>query len=317
MPHAITIGNFDGVHHGHRALLAAARDLAGHKGAVTVLSFDPHPASVLRPGTEPAAIEPWDVRVDRLRAAGATGVVRLSPTPDLLAMSPDAFIGWLLDTHRPDAIVEGPDFRFGKDRAGDLPALRALCEPRGVRVVAVDPVVVTLRDQSEVVASSSLARWLLRHGRVRDAAFVLGRPHELVGTVVPGDRLGRTIGFPTANLDTASLVPQAGIYAGIADLPAGPPAVGAIHVGPRPAIGDDTPRVEAHLLNPDGAAWTPPPGMPESGWACTLRLIGRVRDVLPFDGLEPLKAQIARDCARAIEIVAPTLASANRETAPA
>ncbi len=308
---AITIGNFDGVHHGHRALIDRARRLVGPGGDVVAMAFHPHPFSRLRPGLVPPEIEPWETRVRRLTAAGADRVERLGPTPEMLGRTPEAFVDWLIATQQPTHLVEGPDFHFGKGRAGTVVTLRELCTSRGVAVEVVPPVVVTLRDQSEVVASSTLVRWLLARGRVRDAAFVLGRPHELTGTVVPGDRLGRTIGVPTANLETACLRPGDGVYAGVAVLPDGSEAIAAIHAGPRPAVGSDEPRVEAHLLDPaqDGAGgvWNPPAGLPESGWACTLRLIGRVRDLVRVDGLPALKAQIARDCARCRDIVTPVL----------
>lgn len=306
-PRAITIGNFDGVHHGHRALVARARGLVGTGGTVVAMAFHPHPFSRLRPEWVPAEIEPWETRVRRLTAAGADRVERLGPTPEMLGRTPEAFVDWLVETHRPTHLVEGPDFHFGKGRAGTVETLRELCAARGMAVEIVPPVVVTLRDQSEVVASSTLVRWLLAHGRVRDAAFVLGRPHELTGTVVPGDRLGRTIGVPTANLETACLRPGDGVYAGVGVLPDGSEAIAAIHAGPRPAVGSTEPRVEAHLLDPDGGAWNPPAGLPESGWPCTLRLIGRVRDLVRVDGLAALKAQIARDCERCREIVDPVL----------
>ena len=302
---AITIGNFDAVHLGHRALIARARSLAGPGGEVVAMAFHPHPFARLRPELAPPEIEPWDTRVRRLTDAGADRVERLEPTPELLGMSPGAFVDRLAETHRPTHLVEGRDFHFGKGRAGTIDTLRDLAARHGIAVEVVPPVVVTLRDQSEVVASSTLIRWLLAHGRVRDAAYALGRPHELAGTVVPGDRLGRTIGFPTANLDTACLCPAPGVYAGVAILPGGSEAVAAIHVGPRPAVGRDEHRVEAHLLDPGGGAWNPPPGLPESGWSCTLRLIGRVRDIVHLDGLDALTAQIARDCDRCRDIVTP------------
>jgi riboflavin kinase/FMN adenylyltransferase len=307
---AITIGNFDGVHLGHRALLSRARELVGAGGEVIAMAFHPHPFARLRPELTPAEIEPWETRVRRLKDAGADRVERLEPTPDLLGMSPAAFVDWLFGTHRPTYLVEGPDFHFGKGRAGSVATLAELAAAKGGRVEVVPPMVVSLRDQSEVVASSTLVRWLLAHGRVRDAAYVLGRAHEVSGTVVSGDRLGRTIGFPTANLSTPCLCPGDGVYAGIAVLPGGGgggEAVAAIHVGGRPAIDRAEHRVEAYLMTPDGRRWNPPPGLPESGWSCTLRLIGRVRDIVRVNGLEALVGQITRDCARCVEIVGPLM----------
>jgi len=307
----ITIGNFDGVHAGHRALLAKARSLAGPAdagGRVVALAFDPHPLSEIRPGDAPKPIEPWAIRCERLHRAGADEVERLEPTRELLGMSPESFVAWLVERHHPDHIVEGPDFCFGHKRSGDVDALSRLAGSLGVAVHVVPPVVVTLRDQSEVIASSSMVRWLLEHGRVRDAGYVLERPHELSGTIVPGDRIGRTIGFPTANLDTGSMRPAPGVYAAIAIPDRSDPVSAAVHIGGRPSVGDPRPRVEAHMLGESGP-WMPPEGLPEAGWACTLRLIGRVRDVMKLDGLDALKSQIARDCARAREITQPQVRS--------
>lgn len=315
----ITIGNFDGVHAGHRALLARARELvresagvgAGVAGGVIAMAFDPHPLSRIRPEDAPKPIEPWPIRADRLMRAGADEVIRLEPTPERLSMTPASFVEWLIAEHEPSHLVEGPDFRFGHKRAGDVQALASLIKPLGVAVHVVPPVVVTLRDQSEVVASSSMVRWLLEQGRVRDAGFVLERPHELTGTVVTGDRIGRTIGFPTANLDTDCMRPAPGVYAAIAIPEHHAPVSAAVHIGGRPSVNDDRPRVEAHLLGESGP-WAPPPALPDSGWSCTLQLIGRVRDVMKLDGLDALKSQIARDCARAREMTQPLLRSPRR-----
>lgn len=307
----ITIGNFDGVHAGHRALLSRSRELAGPDGAVVAMAFDPHPISHIRPADAPTPLEPWGVRHERLLDAGADEVVRLEPTPAFLRMSPEAFVEWLHTEHQPTHLVEGPDFRFGHRRAGDVAMLARRGEPRGISVDVVPPVVVTLRDQSEVIASSTMVRWLLGQGRVRDAGYVLERPHELRGTVVSGDRIGRTIGFPTANLETTSMRPAPGVYAAVAIPDDNGPVAAAVHVGGRPSVNDDRPRVEAHLLSEHGP-WTPPAGLAESGWACTLRLIGRVRDVMKLDGLDRLKSQIARDCERARQITESLLRSPMR-----
>lgn len=314
---AVCIGNFDGVHVGHRALIERARAVVGADGTVVALSFWPHPAAVLRAGTEPAAVEPWEVRVERLVEAGADLVERLEPSAELLGMSPGEFAGWLVERFGMQVVVEGPDFRFGKGRSGDVGTLAELGGAMGFGVEVVPPVVVTLRDQSEVAASSTLARWLIGHGRVRDAAFVLGRVHELRGEVVRGDQLGRTIGFPTANLRTAGLVPGDGVYAGAALVPDGAGGVravlAAIHLGGRPVVNSAEARVEAYLMEADGGPWVPPGGMPEYGWACTLRVVGRVRDVVRLDGLEALKAQIARDCLEVRRMVPPVLGAGRGE----
>ncbi len=299
MPTAITIGNFDGVHLAHQQLVAHARALATNNnqspGTVHVLAFDPHPASVLR-ANAPARLTTWPTRERLLKQAGADRVHRLDPTEALLALDPAAFVETRLLPLRPDHIVEGPDFRFGRKRAGDNGVLAALGEHHGFIVHAIQPVTATLDDHTTPVASSTLTRFLLAHGRVRDAARVLGRPHRIEGQVIQGDRLGRTIGFPTANISPETMTPAEGVYAGIATLPNGATARAAINVGARPTVNGTTLRVEAHLLDtPADPATNAIPGLPEYNWRINLDLVARVRDQVRFESLDLLRAQINRD----------------------
>jgi riboflavin kinase/FMN adenylyltransferase len=206
-------------------------------------------------------------------------------------------------------MVEGPDFRFGKHRAGDAATLRSLADELGFELdLVLTPIEVSLDDQSIVRASSTIARWLLANGRVRDAARVLGRPYRLSGEVVPGDRRGRTIGFPTANLRPQSLLPADGVYACIARLNTGVPGEGsdiqicpaAVNIGSRPTFDGVERRVEAHLIL-DGhgsTTWAPVPGQPEYGWSLTLDFVGWVRDQVKFDGIDALRGQLRRDVDR-------------------
>lgn len=300
------------MHIGHAALVERARELVGPGGRVAVLTFDPHPASVLRPGDPVPRLTTFEQRERLLRGCGADAVVRLEPTRELLALDPGAFARRVAEQHAPSVIVEGPDFRFGHDRGGDVEALRTLGRGLGFEVEVVDPVAQALRDQSAVRVSSSIVRWVLAHGRVRDAALLLGRPYELAGSVVRGDRRGRGLGFPTANVVSACASPGDGVYAGIARLPDGRAWGAAINVGERPTFDGPAHRVEAHLLDveaPPGPAgdgpWAPIPGLPEYGWACSLEFIGWVRDQVRFDSPEALRAQIGRDLERVRAIVGP------------
>ncbi len=234
---AITIGNFDGVHAGHRALVAAARALAGVPGRVVALCFDPHPFSVLRPQLAPARLTTFPQREALLRQAGADAVVRLQPTTEFLALSPEQFIRSLIADYHPSAIVEGPDFHFGAGRKGSPATLAALGEGLGFSVQIVPPVEVVLEDQLTARASSTMVRWLLSVGRVADAARVLGRPHALSGMVRQGQRRGRTIGVPTANLEAEQMLPADGVYAAVATLPDGRRCGAAMNVGTPPTFG--------------------------------------------------------------------------------
>jgi len=301
---ALTIGNYDGVHLGHQMLIERARERVGGAGRVIVLSFHPHPMTILNPEKAPSRIDPFHIRRDRLIAAGADEVIELVPTPELLAKDPESFLDEVIEEYKPAIIVEGCDFHFGKRRAGTPELLAKICEDRGIKTEILCPVKVTLTDQSIVTASSSLARWLLAHNRVRDAACVLGKSHELTGTVEQGEQLGRTINIPTINLKTESLLPADGVYSGYARFThqqIDQQVLAAINVGSRPTVQGTTRRAEAHLINPDGSPWTPAPDMPAYNWDCTLQLVGWVRDQVKFDSIETLKQQIRRDCQRICE----------------
>jgi riboflavin kinase/FMN adenylyltransferase len=303
----ITIGNFDGVHAGHAALIARAREIAGDEGAgpgrVIALAFDPHPLTSLRPDEAPPRLTTFEHRAVLLKAVGADQVVRLRPDARTLHQPADAFVRRLVERFRPRAFVEGRDFRFGRDRAGDVFRLAELGRRLGFGVEVVPPVEVVLTDQSQVAASSTLARWLIAHARVRDAAIVLGRPYTLSGTVIRGDRRGRTIGFPTANLRADCLIPGDGVYAGRARLPSGRWVPAAVSVGTKPTFGDGHRAVEAHLLTRAGTRQRLP-GLPEYGWALALEFVGWVRDQVRFESVGALVDQMHRDCERVREIIA-------------
>jgi riboflavin kinase/FMN adenylyltransferase len=302
-PHAITIGSFDGVHVGHRALVARARALAGPAGRVTALVFDPHPATLLRPQETPARLTTFDRRAVLLREAGADHVERLVPTAELLAQPAEMFVEWIGRAFAPSAIVEGPDFRFGKGRAGNILLLESLGAAAGFRTDVVPPVEVVLTDHTVAPASSTLVRWLLAEGRVRDAAIVLGRPYQLDAVVERGDRRGRTIGFPTANLRTDCLIPADGIYACEGVLPDGRAFAAGVHVGPRETFDDRARVVEAHLIGP-GRDAERIAGLPEYGWEISLRFIAWLRDPARFESVDHLVERMHLDCRRAADIIA-------------
>lgn len=296
---AVTIGNFDGVHAGHAALVRRARELAREGGRVVVLSFDPHPVGVLRPGNRPTRLTTFAARVRLLEELGADEVVRLEPTGELLGRSPESFVEWVVGEFAPDAIVEGRDFRFGNARAGDMQTLQRLGGSHGFVVDVVGAVQVGMTDQSVVVASSSIARWLLSHGRVRDLASVLGRPYTLAGRVVRGDRVGRTIGYPTANMDCESEPPADGVYAAAATLPDGRRVGAALSVGTRETFDGADRRVEAYLMGVDATGSGSIEGLDEYGWRLELELVGWVRGQARFADVESLVGQMGRDCDRA------------------
>ena len=308
----ITIGNFDGVHLGHVALVRRARVLVnglrateGGEGRVVVLAFDPHPAAALTPGSAPAVLTGFEERRALLLAAGSDEVKRLTPTPGLLSHSAVEFLDWAVGEWGARGIVEGHDFHFGKGRAGTPEVLLAYGRARGLCAEIVDPVMVDLCDQTLVRASSTMVRWLLEQGRVTDAHRVLGRAHSVTGTVVRGDRRGRTIGFPTANLDPASLggvmLACDGVYAAEAWLPGESVArAAAVHLGPRPTFGALRRVVEVHVIGWEG----PVRAEEEYGWGIRVGFLAHLREPMKFDGVAGLCEQLRRDTARAAGLFA-------------
>lgn len=277
-------GNYDGVHLGHRALIQTARTLAEARNLrVTVLTFEPHPLRVLAPEKAPQRITTATRRDELLRMAGADDV-RVVPFDAAFArLSPDEFVDRILVGElAAQAIVTGADFRFGAERAGDLPALRALGAWRDFEVHTVEPVI---RDGS--VVSSSRIRQRIADGDVEGASDLLDRVHDLDGLVVKGHQRGRTIGFPTANLQCDdALVPKDGVYVIAARIQCVEKiAHGVLNVGTRPTVSAGR-SVEAHLFNFDRDVY---------GQRMRVGFVKRIREERKFDGIDALVAQIHTD----------------------
>ena len=264
-PRAVAIGTFDGVHLGHRVVLEAAK-AAGL--LATVVTFEPHPRIVF--GQEVELLTTLERRLELMGEAGIAEALVVEFDLEFSRQAPEDFVERVLLATGTEVVVAGENFRFGRERAGDLETLRRL----GIDARAV-PLVEGV--------SSSRIRDLLRGGEVGRAAKLLGRAPEVDGTVVAGDARGVTLGFPTANLrvDPRVLVPAHGIYAGEAD---GHRA--AISIGTNPHYGGDERRVEAHLLDYEGDLY---------GRRLVVQLWRRLRDEAEFGSEQELVAQIARD----------------------
>jgi riboflavin kinase/FMN adenylyltransferase len=287
-----TIGNFDGVHRGHQALVAAARAAAGPSGRTVAVTFEPMPATVLRAGVAPARLSPPARRAELLRAAGCDEVIELDPRGGLLSDSPEEFMARLRAMLPFDAVAEGGDFRFGRGRAGDVGTLRAIGERHGFRTIEVAEQEVAVSDGTLVAARSTAVRWMLAVGRVADAALLLGRPHEVSGTVEPGDRRGRGLGFPTANVHAPGIaLPADGVYAGEAVVD-GVARPAAVSVGVKPTFGRSARTLEVHVVGLDRA-------LDDYGWKITVRLRRWLREQWRFPGPEALVRQLRDDVARA------------------
>jgi len=289
---AITIGTFDSVHVGHAALLAAARKHVGPQGTVLVASFDPHPQSTLNPDASPARLTTFDQRCQLLVDHTADDIIKLEPTRQMLCRTPRQFVEYIIEHHAPTLFVEGDDFRFGAQRAGDINTLTQLGNELGFETISLPPVTVSTSDQLAVKASSSSIRWFLEQGRVRDAATMLARSYAVAGTVVQGRQMGRRIGFPTANLDNIqTMLPADGVYAGWATLPDASRLPAALSFGSNPTFPNAPRTAEAFILDWEG----PTTGQPEYGWPLTLEIVAWIREQITFPSIHPLVNQIERD----------------------
>jgi riboflavin kinase/FMN adenylyltransferase len=287
---AVTVGNFDGVHPGHVALVTAAKRRAKEVGGPAVaVTFDPPPYQVLFPNapSRPPLTTLPD-RADLLHAAGADHVVILRTTPELLALTPDEFFRELLVRQLgARAVVEGFNFRFGRGRAGDTTTLRGLCASAGLGFEEVPPLAVG----GEAVSSSRVRAALLA-GDVSTAADLLGRPYCVAGPVVAGASRGRTIGFPTANLgDVPTVLPGNGVYAVRATVE-GMSWPAAANVGPNPTFGEDARKVEVHLIGFAGDVY---------GRPLAVEFVRKLRDTRPFAGVAELTEQLKQDIEAAKE----------------
>jgi riboflavin kinase/FMN adenylyltransferase len=286
----MSIGNFDGLHLGHRHILDTAKRLrlSLPSARIALVTFEPHPLTVLRPAAAPPRLSPLTLKRRLLETAGVDDLIILPPGRQVLDLTAEQFWAILRDEARPAHLIEGPDFSFGKDRGGTIERLRGWCAGTAVQLHVIDPVRVPLLDLQVVPVSSSLIRWLIRHGRVRDAAICLGKPYTLQGHVIEGHRRGRTIGVPTANVDIVDqLLPADGVYAGRCEVD-GQTYAAAVSIGVAPTFGDSRRQIEAHLINFTGDLY---------GRTLQLELIDWTRDQIRFRGVDALKAQLARDIA--------------------
>ncbi len=286
----ITVGNFDGVHLGHRALIDAARRLAAPRaGRVVAVTFTRNPLAVLRPDRCPPSLMDNVQREQAMIAAGVDAVVWLEPTPDALGQSARQFVENIAAEHAPVGWIEGPDFRFGKGRSGDVALLKELGQEMGFDVEVVEPREVTLGDQLRVPVSSTLIRWLVACGRVADAAIAMGRPFVMRGEVVQGEQRGRTIGFPTANINTGDRVlPADGVYGGTVTIE-GREHAAAISVGIKPTFGRRQRTFEAFVLDHAGDLY---------GQTLEIAVVRWLRDQAVFPSVEALIEQMNRDVER-------------------
>ncbi len=289
----VTVGVFDGVHRGHQQIIGRAVEKARAIGLpAVVLTFDPHPSEVVRPGSHPAVLTSSRTKAELLERLGVDVMCVLPFTMEFSRLGPEEFVHAVLVEHlHAAAVVVGENFRYGAKAAGDVASLAASGRRFGFTVEGAP-----LQGAGETTWSSTYVRSCVAAGDVAEAAQVLGREHRVDGVVVRGDQRGREIGYPTANLEPIawSAVPADGVYAGrlvrgAQYLPA------AISIGTNPTFQGRERRVEAYVLDFTGDLY---------GDHVGLTFTARLRETLRFDGLEPLLAQMALDVARTRELLA-------------
>ena len=284
----LALGNFDGVHRGHRKILDRVGRVAGERGATSVvMTFDPHPPRVVRPDKAPPLLMTKLQKLEAIADAGVQGAAIVRFTPDLSRWDPEMFVRTVLvDWLHVAEVWVGANFLFGRDRSGNFSILRLLGSRYGFKAEKIDPV-----RYKDFVVSSTRIRRLVSEGRVDEAGALLGHQYCLDGSVMRGDQRGRTLGFPTANLCSENeLLPPHGVYATTTRINEVVHA-SVTNVGTRPTV-DASGRtvVETHIFNLDRDLY---------GQSIRVGFVQRLRDERAFESLEQLRTQINADCQRA------------------
>ena len=289
----VALGNFDGFHVGHQAVVGRGLTLARETGRpALVATFDPHPARLFRPDAPPFLLTTIDQRCALFETFGMDGTIVLPFDRAMAAVSPEGFVAeWLHERIGASAVVTGTDFTFGRDRAGDTAALAAIGTRHGIDAEVVAPI-----EQDGGIASSTRIRAHLKAGEMAAAARLLTRPYTIVGVVQHGDKVGRTIGYPTANLALGDyLRPAYGIYAVRGRLADGRVLDGAANLGIRPQFDPPKELLEPYFFDFSGDLY---------GQTLAVELIARIRPEAKFDSLAALTVQMEADCIEARRILA-------------
>ncbi len=284
---AVSIGNFDGVHRGHARIVEQLRVRADEsRGPAVVFTFDPHPVRILRPHEAPPPLTWTRRKADLLSELSVDGLVAYPTDEALLRLTPREFFQHLvIEQLQAAALVEGPNFYFGHQRAGNTGTLRELCDEHGMGLDIVPPHV----DGGELVSSSRI-RAAISAGEVSTARRMLTQPYRLRGMITHGVGRGARLGFPTANLDAIdTLIPAHGVYAGRAFL-RGATFPAAVHIGPNLTFEEETPKVEIHLIDFDETIYGEP---------LEVDFLQKLRDIHPFPSVDALLEQLHKDVAAA------------------
>ncbi|MFC1737821.1 bifunctional riboflavin kinase/FAD synthetase [Planctomycetota bacterium] len=303
----LTIGNFDGVHIGHQQILKTAKSKAlENKRILAVLTFEPHPLSVLRPENPPLTLTPLPLKKHLLAGFGVDYFIVLKSEEELLSLSASDFVQqFLVKQIRPSLVVEGHDFNFGSDRSGSVKTLQQLSRRMGFEVVVVEPKQAKLSDGCWIRVSSTLIRDMLAAGRVADAAVTMKRSYRLLGRTVPGRGKGKELGFPTLNMEKPEQVICAeGVYAGTVEIAesleqlcrSNEKLPAALSIGSAETLGEDNPlMIEAHLLEEQ-------PGDLSAKWLA-IDFVKYIREQKKFETEKELSEQMAKDCEKTEEVL--------------
>jgi riboflavin kinase/FMN adenylyltransferase len=312
----LTIGNFDGVHAGHRAIFREALRVARqHQTEMVVMTFEPHPMAILHPDKAPAVLTPLPLKLHLLREYADDCIIVLEDNKELLSLTAEEFVDeFLMASIAPRIIVEGDDFHFGSGRTGDVETLREFGARKSFDVVVVPTRLMELPTGEAIRVSSTMIRYMLESGHVSDAAAALSRPYRLAGPIVSGWGRGRKLGFPTLNMARPDqIIPAEGVYAGLVEIADSQdellekaeriPAV--FSIGQARTFGGQHPLlIEAHLL-------VAPPGE-MAHKQMSMDFVRHLRQQHKFASPEELARQIAKDCRQA-EGVLKEFSKADRE----
>lgn len=287
---SVAMGNFDGVHRGHQSVIALARTDA----PLGVITFEPHPRQFFAPQAPAFRLMNAEARANRLARLGVEHLFQLPFDATLASLTPDAFVSTVLkDGLDISHVVVGADFCFGKGRSGTAQDLATLCHAKGIRTT-IAPLVA---DNGTEISSTNI-RLALTEGRPRDAAAMLGHWHRIEGEVIHGEKRGRELGYPTANMSMDGLhLPRFGVYAVLVDILTGPQKGthhGAASLGVRPMFGENRPNLETFLFDFKGDLY---------GQHLSVALVEFLRPELKFDGLPALITQMDADCTTARDIL--------------
>lgn len=284
---AVTIGAFDGIHLGHKALIQETIKVAQNLGIKpTLLTFHPHPRMVLQPHLHMKLLTTLEEKIELIKKEGIENLVILPFTKTLAELSPELFVEkYLVDLLKTQAIIVGFNFQFGRGRSGNIDLLNKLGEKYGFSLKVLSPIKI-----EDKTVSSTLIRELLQKGEVAKASMYLGRPYTLRGTVIKGKGRGKLLGFPTANLyvPKEKLIPAQGVYAVWAFLN-GTKYQGALNIGFNPTFDEKNLSIEVHLLNYNS-------NQELYNKKIELHFVERIRAEKKFTSVEELKAQIQKDC---------------------